>query len=135
MTVTVLSGPERRRRWTTAEKLQLVEETLAPGAKVAEVARRHDVHPHLLHSWRRQAEQGVLTGGAGASRAPAEPVGFAALAIAPPGASLASTAPSLVGNVIEIEFAAGGRMRITGPVESSTVVALTRSLANTNRRR
>jgi transposase len=136
MTVTVLSGPERRRRWTTAEKLRLVEETLAPGAKIADVARRHDVHPNLLHSWRRQAQQGVLTGDAvGASPAPADAIGFAAVAIAPPGASLAATTPSLAGNVIEIEFAAGGRMRITGPVESSTVVALIRSLANSKRRR
>jgi transposase-like protein len=42
-TVTVLSGPERRRRWTTAQKLRIVEESLAPGASVVEVARRHDV--------------------------------------------------------------------------------------------
>jgi hypothetical protein len=37
MTATVLSGPERRRRWTRAEKLRLVEETLAPEAELAEV--------------------------------------------------------------------------------------------------
>jgi transposase len=43
MTATVLSGPERRRRWTRAEKLRLIEETLAPEATVAEVARRYDV--------------------------------------------------------------------------------------------
>jgi transposase len=57
MTATVLSGPERRRRWTRAEKLRLIEETLAPEATVAEVARRYDVHPNPLHSWRRQAQQ------------------------------------------------------------------------------
>jgi transposase len=28
---------------------------VAPGAVVAEVARRHDVHANLLHYWRRQA--------------------------------------------------------------------------------
>jgi IS66 Orf2 like protein/Transposase len=43
-TVTVLSGPERRRRWTAAEKLRIVEESLSPGASVVEVAQRHDVH-------------------------------------------------------------------------------------------
>lgn len=31
-------GPERRRRWTSAEKLRIVEESLAPGASVVEVA-------------------------------------------------------------------------------------------------
>jgi transposase len=51
-TGTVLVGRERRRRWTTSEKLRLVEESFAPGASVAEVARRHEVHPNQLHGWR-----------------------------------------------------------------------------------
>jgi transposase len=59
-TVAVLSGPERRRRWTSAEKQRIVEESFAPEASVAEVARRHDVHPNLLHGWRRQARAGAL---------------------------------------------------------------------------
>ena len=62
MTVTVLSGPERRRRWTTAEKLRIVQESRAHEAVVSEIARRHDVHPNQLHSWRRQARTGVLAG-------------------------------------------------------------------------
>ena len=132
---TVLSGPERRRRWTRAEKLRLIEETLAPEATVAEVARRYDVHPNLLHSWRRQAQQGVLTGGAGASPAPADATGFAAVAIEPPVPSLPASGRTAAGSMIEIEFAAGVRMRITGPVESSTVLALIRLLAKSKRRR
>ena len=132
---TVLSGPERRRRWTRAEKLRLIEETLAPEATVAEVARRYDVHPNLLHSWRRQAQQGVLTGGAGASPAPADATDFAAVAIEPPVPSLPASGRTAAGSMIEIEFAAGVRMRITGPVESSTVLALIRLLAKSKRRR
>ena len=58
-TVTVLSGPERRRRWPSAEKARIVEESLAPGAVVTAVAQRHDVHPNLLHHWRRQAQRAV----------------------------------------------------------------------------
>ena len=58
--VTVLSGPERRRRWTTAEKLSLVAESAASGLNIAEFARRHDVHPNLVHAWRRQAKTGEL---------------------------------------------------------------------------
>ena len=60
MTVTVLPNPERRRRWTAAEKLQIVEESLSSGSSVAEFARRRDIHPNLLHSWRRQMKAGEL---------------------------------------------------------------------------
>jgi transposase len=59
-TVTVLTGPERRRRWTASEKLRIIEESAGGKASVAEVARRHDVHPNLLHLWRRQARAGAL---------------------------------------------------------------------------
>jgi transposase len=59
--VAVLSGPERRRRWTTTEKLRLVAESAASGLSIADFARRHDVHPNLVHAWRRQAKTGELS--------------------------------------------------------------------------
>src|SRR5712691_3623462 len=60
-TVTVLSSPERRRRWSAAEKLRVVAESLSAGSSVAEFARRHDIHPNLVHAWRRQARTGELS--------------------------------------------------------------------------
>src|SRR5204863_1620330 len=53
-------GAERRRRWTTAEKLRIVEESLAAESSIVEVAHHHDVHPNQLHGWRRQARLGLL---------------------------------------------------------------------------
>jgi transposase len=61
MTVTVLPGPERRRRWTTAEKLRIVEESLKAGISVVEFARQRDLHPNLVHTWRWQARKGFLS--------------------------------------------------------------------------
>lgn len=61
-TVTVLSGPERRRRWSASEKARIVAASYAPGATVTEVARRHDVHANLLHHWRRQAKRAAEVG-------------------------------------------------------------------------
>jgi transposase len=58
MKVEILSGVERRPRWRWDEKIRLVEETLAPGMRVAEVARRHGVAQSLLHYWRRLARDG-----------------------------------------------------------------------------
>lgn len=52
--VTVFSGPERRRRWTDEERLQIVTEAFAQGARVADVCRRHDVSSGLIYTWRRR---------------------------------------------------------------------------------
>ena len=43
-----------RRRWSADDKARIVEETLAPGATVSEVARRHDIRPQQLFGWRRE---------------------------------------------------------------------------------
>ena len=56
----VLTGPERRRRYSAAEKAALVAGTLQPGACAARVARRHGLHPQQLYTWRRQARRGEL---------------------------------------------------------------------------
>ncbi|MFG1352826.1 IS66-like element accessory protein TnpA [Xanthobacter autotrophicus] len=61
MKVEVL-GAERRRRWRDDEKAGIVAETLDGTATVSEVARRHDVCPSLVFTWRRQARQGRLGG-------------------------------------------------------------------------
>jgi len=59
--VEVIVGRQRRRRWTVEEKLRIVAETDEPGARVGDVAARHDVYPGLLFTWRRQVRKGVLT--------------------------------------------------------------------------
>ncbi|MDE5446966.1 transposase [Bradyrhizobium sp. CSA207] len=127
-TVTVLSGPERRRRWTTAEKLRIVEESLAPGTSVVEVARRHDVHRNLVTAWRRQVRTGVIACGPEPLTRRGDDVGFAAVSIAPDRQPL--TAPSGSCGAIEIEFAAGARMRITGAVDAATLSAVVAALTD-----
>jgi len=51
----VLTGPERRRRFSLEEKRRLVGAAFAPGAVVSEVARRADVCASLIYRWRRAA--------------------------------------------------------------------------------
>ena len=62
---------------------------------------------------------------------------FNAVAIAhePAIAALPSPSTSEQPGTVEIEFAAGGRMRITGSVDSATVSVLLRALAKNKRRR
>lgn len=127
-TVTVLAGPERRRRWTSAQRLRIVEESLQPGASVTAVARRHDVHPNLLHGWRRQARAGALDARPSRSGS-GDPAPFAAVMVAEP--ALAAAAAAL--GVIEIEFASGARLRITGAVEPATASAVVAAVASARR--
>jgi transposase len=61
--VEVISGVERRRRWSCEEKSQITAESFVPGANVSDVARRHSMSLGLLHHWRRLARQQVSSGG------------------------------------------------------------------------
>ena len=49
--VEVITSIQRRRRWPTAEKIRLVEETMQPEMSVSYVARRAGVAPSLLLNW------------------------------------------------------------------------------------
>jgi transposase len=52
--VEVLSGPERRRRWSADQKRTIVAEAFSAGASVCEVARRVDVVPGQIYRWRHE---------------------------------------------------------------------------------
>lgn len=59
--VEIITRPERRRRWSEDEKLQLVEEACRPGNSVSQVARQRGVNASQLFGWRRRAlAAGVL---------------------------------------------------------------------------
>ena len=60
----VLSGVQRRRRWTPEEKVRIVEETYLPGMSVSLVARRHGIGGNQIFTWRRLMAQGALTAAA-----------------------------------------------------------------------
>src|SRR5712692_6007864 len=51
----VLTGPERRRRWSVDQKLAIVAELARPGSSGAVVAQRYGISTGLLYTWRRQA--------------------------------------------------------------------------------
>jgi transposase len=52
--IQIMSGVERRRRWSDEEKRTIVAAAFAPGAVVAEVARRADVCSSQIYRWRRE---------------------------------------------------------------------------------
>jgi transposase len=76
----------RRRRWTDAQKVRIVEESFGPRGSMAETARRHDVGRTLLVRWRRQYRNGELASGAA-------PLRFMPVTLAPPEAAAQPPAP------------------------------------------
>jgi transposase len=125
--VEVITSVQRRRRWSRAEKERLVAAALEPGVVASEVAREAGIHASQLFRWRQEL-----------CKRTAAPVVFNPVAVAPVPESavpsLPASPPEQAGTV-EIEFATGGRMRITGSVDTSTVSAVLRALAKTKRRR
>jgi transposase len=121
--VTVLCGRERRRRWSTAEKLRLVAESLSAGLSVAEFARRHDVHPNLVHAWRRQAQAGEL------SVAPDGEARFVPVSVAAGSSVAGATGDDAgVGSVVEVMLRNGRVVRVSEGVAPRRVARLADAL-------
>ena len=66
--IELITGTARRRRWTTEQKLRIIEASCEPGESVSSVARRHAVAPNLLYRWRRLMAQGGAAAPQGAGK-------------------------------------------------------------------
>ncbi len=58
--VEVLTGVQRRRRWTAEQKLAMVKQTFEPGMSVSYVARQMGVAASQLFNWRKAYTNGSL---------------------------------------------------------------------------
>lgn len=106
---------ERRRTHDAAFRSRVVAEAMTPGARVQEVARRHQLCSSLIYRWRREAAPGVATGSAvrllavrvgeprGVEKSPAKP-------------SAPAASPSRPGGLIEVELGGGVRVRVGSDV-------------------
>jgi len=57
----ILTGVERRRRWSQEDKRRILSEVGVEGASVSDVARHHDVTRQHLYQWRRELRRKHLT--------------------------------------------------------------------------
>jgi len=113
--IEVLTGPARRRRWSADEKARIVAETLVPGARVSEVARRWQVCSQRVFGWRR-AMRLDLSSVAGTTTTPATPSFVPIVSEAIPAAPVqraASTAPG-----IEVKLA-GAVVRVSSGMDDA----------------
>jgi transposase len=98
---------ERRRRWSSEEKLRIVRETLHPGAVAQVVADRHGIGTGLLYTWRKQMLTAAMTGFAAVEVAPAPEI---APLLA---ASVVTSEPANGMDVaVEVELPNGARVRV-----------------------
>lgn len=122
--VELLTGPGRRRRWSAEEKSRIVEETLAPGARVSAVARRWQVCLQQVFGWRRAARQDLSTACSAAARSQA--AGFVPIvteAAVPVTAARAATRP-----IIEVKLAGAVVRVISGLEDDAQLTAVLRAV-------
>ncbi|WP_409363929.1 IS66-like element accessory protein TnpA [Bradyrhizobium sp. BR 10261] len=104
------------------EKAQIVAESLEAGCD-CNVSVRYGVSRSLLLRWRRSFRP--------EPKDPADQPGFVpAVVVAESGPTPCPAAPASSGGAIEIEFATGARMRITGAVDAATLKAAVAALAD-----
>ena len=110
-----------RRRWSAEEKARVVRESLRPGERVGEVARRYGISRWQLSTWRSLARQGKLAVASSAEPVGAEPQpAFATLEVD------SATGPGPMGSVVlesrEVT------VRLDGAVDASRVVEIASAL-------
>lgn len=117
------------RRWPEAVKARIVAESFQPGVRVVDVAQRHDLAPHQLSDWRRQARQGLLALPADAMEAVGATVvpAFVPVSVDDEVDASPDAARGAEG-VIGIEIGDGIIVRVPGDVSAERAAALVRAL-------
>jgi transposase len=112
----------RRRRWSEDEKLKIVLESLQAPRQVSATARRYGLSRSQLLQWRRsfRAEQ---------KGAAEQQIGFVPAVVTPESEAAEPAPAGSAAGAIEIEFASGARMRVTGTVDQVTLTAAITALA------
>ena len=111
--ITVLTGPERRRRWSADERQRILAAAFAPGAMVANISRQFEVSTSLIYKWREQA------------MAAADVPAFVPAVLAPAPAPAAAVPETVA---IVVELANGTRLKIGGHCAPALATAALRAL-------
>jgi len=109
----IITGPERRRSWSEEQKRAIVAAAFAPGAIVANIARRADVCAGQIYRWRQE----LRCAGGGFSEV--------VLAIEDSGNDRGALRPA---SVIEVELAGAAPVRIPALTPPELAAAVVRAL-------
>jgi transposase len=121
--VEVLTGPARRRRWSAEDKARIIAETLAPGARVSEAARRWQVCSRQVFGWRRAARRDMRT-------APVTTVAPVSSGFVPiiTEANPVTTVPPAATPVIEVRLAGAVVRVVPGVDDAAQLTAVLRAI-------
>ena len=110
----------------------MVQETLAPGASVAIIARRHGVNANQLFSWRRQYRRGVLelVNASASEESALVPIAVAPIEALQERRADAAKESQNAGR-IDIEFSGGRRVSVWGQADLETLCSILRELSRT----
>ena len=117
----LITGTDRRRRWSEEEKVAILVEAFAPGASPIDVARRWEVSTGLLYTWRKKA-----------AAPDSEPVFLPAVVAEPEAPRAVSEPPARACDkpppIIEIQLKRGVKVRIEAGMPEALITATLKAL-------
>ena len=111
----------RRRTWSADQKQRIIAESFAPGASVAEVARRYGLNANMLFTWRRRDRRvGGVNDGA--------PVNIVPVRVVEATPSAIATALGSMGRM-EIVLNSGERIIVGADVDALSLARVAKALS------
>jgi transposase len=114
--MTVITGEERRRRWSDEDRNRILAAIAEPGAVIAEVARRADVCTSLVYKWRREARRLV------------NPSGFARVVVEDTASAAATSLPDEIGPAVILVRMKDAQVRIGMHAPPAVIAATLKAL-------
>jgi transposase len=108
--IQIITGVDRRRRWSDEQKQAIIAAAFAPGAVVSAVARQVDVNSGQIYRWRRELRAGSS--------------GFAEVVVSPGSVPPDRSAVS----VIDVELDGGVRVRLPASISPELAAAVLAAL-------
>ena len=109
-------GERRRRTWSADQKQRIIAESFAPGASVAEVARRYGLNANMLFTWRRRERADVNDVGKTVNIVPVRVV------------EATSTATATSMGRMEIVLVGGERILVGADVDATALARIVKAL-------
>jgi transposase len=115
-------GRERRRVWSVEDKLRILAEAEAHGIGLAAVARRHDLCPQQLYTWRRLFRQAAETARS------ENPVAFLPVEVSDPAGPRPAPKSRRRPRVVEVTLVGGRRLRVDPDIDPEALRLLVQAL-------